>query len=533
MKKILLTLAAATLCSTAFSAVGDKTVILDQKFEEGTVLANSTTYAWGEEIQGMITANGLYMTNKSNKENNYENVNFLSFRSVIGNATHELGFSYEVYSPKDKGQNNTYYTMNYFNGNGDFVFGVQEASGGWAYTANIITANADGSTSTVALPKGHMSKGGGSVVDFTVTFSGESAIVAIDGASYTAYTANLGIKSIKLSVTGENGFDRDMYVKNFVITSTEVEAAQFADYTVNYVCGDKVLKSEKKKGVVNSAISISADDMNALTIDDVKYIYVSNDAEGKTVDAEGTTVVTVTFREAALYNYTIKNNVNDDVKTGSCYEGESVTEAYSRYILAEDGIVWEKFPGKNVPYTVTFTPEADNYVETFEYAATEISDGVYFVEGEDIEGMEVVTRDNANARCSNAAGGYAPGVVEICKLQAGTYKVTMGVWGNGGATFIVKAGEKTVLTAATAGYWLDATSEEFTLDTETALTFEGSATNKPLDYILITGNGATSAVNAIEATNADGKWYNLQGVQIAAPTQAGLYIHNGKKIIVK
>lgn len=34
-------------------------------------------------------------------------------------------------------------------------------------------------------------------------------------------------------------------------------------------------------------------------------------------------------------------------------------------------------------------------------------------------------------------------------------------------------------------------------------------------------------------TKADNKYYNLQGIEIAKPTAAGLYIHNGKKFIVK
>ena len=37
---------------------------------------------------------------------------------------------------------------------------------------------------------------------------------------------------------------------------------------------------------------------------------------------------------------------------------------------------------------------------------------------------------------------------------------------------------------------------------------------------------------AAEEATAD-KWYNLQGIEIAEPTQAGVYIHNGKKVVVK
>lgn len=44
-----------------------------------------------------------------------------------------------------------------------------------------------------------------------------------------------------------------------------------------------------------------------------------------------------------------------------------------------------------------------------------------------------------------------------------------------------------------------------------------------------------TAVCNIEADESQdsNEWYNLQGVRIAQPTQAGIYIHNGKKVIVR
>lgn len=42
-----------------------------------------------------------------------------------------------------------------------------------------------------------------------------------------------------------------------------------------------------------------------------------------------------------------------------------------------------------------------------------------------------------------------------------------------------------------------------------------------------------TGVEGVAAAVADGKYYNLQGVEIANPTTPGLYIHNGKKYIVR
>ena len=45
---------------------------------------------------------------------------------------------------------------------------------------------------------------------------------------------------------------------------------------------------------------------------------------------------------------------------------------------------------------------------------------------------------------------------------------------------------------------------------------------------------ATDGINQIVGSTADGDaWYTLQGVQVAQPTQKGVYIHQGRKIIVR
>lgn len=57
----------------------------------------------------------------------------------------------------------------------------------------------------------------------------------------------------------------------------------------------------------------------------------------------------------------------------------------------------------------------------------------------------------------------------------------------------------------------------------------GPASLSVVKIAVLTGNG----VNAINAAASNGKYYNLQGVEVATPTLPGIYIHNGKKILVK
>ena len=63
-------------------------------------------------------------------------------------------------------------------------------------------------------------------------------------------------------------------------------------------------------------------------------------------------------------------------------------------------------------------------------------------------------------------------------------------------------------------------------------------TNISDDQIIVMSTAKTTGINTIN-TNDKAKhnaWYNLQGVKVsngAQPTQKGIYIHNGKKVVVK
>lgn len=84
-------------------------------------------------------------------------------------------------------------------------------------------------------------------------------------------------------------------------------------------------------------------------------------------------------------------------------------------------------------------------------------------------------------------------------------------------------------------------SEDGTVRTYT-LTPEAIASINEKKEVVINGSGISvvkiaiptgTGVNAINAAASNGKYYNLQGVEVSNPTLPGLYIHNGKKILVK
>ncbi|MDE7095911.1 MAG: Ig-like domain-containing protein, partial [Muribaculaceae bacterium] len=499
-------------CKIIVKAVGTIPVegtVLEQTFNSNTTLEHTDKYIWGP-VQGMLTANGLYMTNGNNTAGNYQNHDFITFANSVGSPTQAVNVSYNIYNARSKGQADTYYEINYFNGNGEFVFGIKEGIGNWVRNSAIITANEDGTTTVTNLPT-HLPTIDGkndsaAEINLNVKISDNTSIIEIDGNTYTAYTSKAGIEKIKLSVSGGQDFsDRSLYIKNFVVKTTEVEPITTANYMVKYVCGDEILKEEKLTAEIGSEISISKTQMEPIFNEDktAKYIYVTNDAEGTTVASDGSTEVTITFREAATYNYVVKNNVNSDEVEGSVLEGESKTVPYNRYILSEGGKVslHDPAPDKhNVPYTITVKPDKDGYETTIKYDDY-AEDGIIYIEAEDIEGVNKVTTNPADARCSGAAGAYTgTEAITICTLEPGSYKIETAIMGGkSGDTdvvFTVFAGEEKVIEAVTNGSWHTA-SGEIVLTEKTDITVQGGGGSKPFDYILITGKVFVPATNVV------------------------------------
>ncbi len=46
-------------------------------------------------------------------------------------------------------------------------------------------------------------------------------------------------------------------------------------------------------------------------------------------------------------------------------------------------------------------------------------------------------------------------------------------------------------------------------------------------------NIETAVSDVIDAAEGDDVWYTIQGIRVAEPSAPGVYIHNGKKVLVK
>ena len=341
-------------------------------------------------------------------------------------------------------------------------------------------------------------------------------------------------KTITYKVTADGAFGVKMARYNYLYTITVLRFEQEAgdvmvDYVINYTYDGEVIKSDSVENVVAGTV---VDAKEPLTVDDQKYYFADGATTSMTLAADQENVLDVAMRKAEVYSYSISNNVNDDVVTGDAVEGETVAVPYCRYILKEGTLYLKDATNKEYNYSFTAAPD---YKGELVYSKTDITDALFYAEGENLEGMTYTNSANANVRCSNAAGGYADEAVVVTTLAPGEYTVTVGVWGNDGNEFVVKAGDVTVLTTETQGWWFETTSDKFVLTAEsTDITFEGANSSKPLDYIYITGTVGTSAISSVAADAAAADvWYNLQGIRVNEPTQSGLYIHNGEKVYIR
>lgn len=312
--------------------------------------------------------------------------------------------------------------------------------------------------------------------------------IASDCSQIDIYTGN---------VTGEKSIKMD----NLKIIVTKDNSIEYANYTIKRVCNNNVIDQTQSNGIVgnNPELDNSYKDNFYNEDNSIKYIYVSDDAASKTVAKDGSSVVTVTYREAEKYNYTVNNNINDNSVIGTAFEGDNATVEFPRYTL-KDGVLYEA-NAISQQYKLTFAVNENNTVKTINYKETSIDNVAYYSEAEDISTLTSTNAGYIPIRCSSGKAAYAATDAVITKLPAGTYKLTTAVFGNAGTNFKFYAGEKNIFTISTEGRLKEETStSSFTLTepTDIILKQAGNAGRSPkvLDYIIIRQEAETVSVSA-------------------------------------
>ena len=271
---------------------------------------------------------------------------------------------------------------------------------------------------------------------------------------------------------------------------TTADASSVTSYTVKFTDGTNELKDAAvyTNIAIGSEQTASASDIASFIVNDKKYIYASGNTTITTVAEASSNVITLVFREAAKYNYTVKTSLGSTISEGTGFESDQLIYYFPQYQLIE-GTLYET-PAINKEYRYTTTLDTDNKVITVNYSATETTDVVFLKEAEDIEGATVSSASNANIRCSMGKGAFFANDAVVTTLQPGKYKLTAQVWGNATTTFVFKADEATILSIDTKGYIYSETSEEFEITKATDITIPAVGNeNRVLDLVFIQKTG--------------------------------------------
>ena len=331
----------------------------------------------------------------------------------------------------------------------------------------------------------------------------DSLSASIDGTNYYVYEVTSDAKSFTYKVNRANGTRGALVMEKDTSVTT-------AKYTVNYVdeSGNELKTAKEYGGVVGDSVVLTDTDKASFynSENTKKYIYVSDDSEGKTVANDGTTAVNVTFREAETYNYSVVSNLGDTIASGSAFEADSFKVPYKRYLL-KDGVMYSA-NAINSQYNYSMTLDENNKVGTITYTKDDdISNPVFLVEGEEITGATVYNTGNAAIRSSNSAIGYASQDLTITKLDPGKYNITAVLYTASYATdipFTIGSNSFT-LHGNKGSNWLSQSTGEFTVSEASDVIWKASeGTSKAgggLDFLYIEKTGDVYGITTTTPDN--------------------------------
>lgn len=337
---------------------------------------------------------------------------------------------------------------------------------------------------------------------------------------------------------GREGSEHNIVLDEVVITQKEV-IAETASYAVKFVDGNGVdiKEAETRTGVVDAGINIFPTDKESFFNSDKtkKYIYVSDDSEGKTIANDGSSVVTITYREAKTCSYSVKSSTDVVLAEGSNFEGESITTPYPMYVN-EDGVLYQA-NAETLQYNHVFTLTTDAQEEVITYNATDIADVIMYVEAENVAGMTASNGNGGTAvsRSSNAKVAYPAQDVEITTIPAGKYQIVADIYGGqstpGELTMTIGEASHTFTSEASTYHSIQSWDVEVTEEANVLTALQGGGNGVAFDFIYIVRTGNATPISDINAEKAvDNDYYDLSGRKVVNPVKGNIYINGGKLI---
>ena len=491
------------------------TTYFSQDYEGDGVIADWTSANTGRYTVDLKESNGNhYLTaNAVSNGNNGTEIKCTALQNIVG-TDQDFTMEFDLQLTGGNNQASSFFIMDAGNSEATPFFKlIQSAAGNTTW--NIQGEASDQVTITKNVWYSFLIAKKG---DFTyLTLKNKSTDQTLrDQAVITTLSTTGGLGMMKFTTKRYYAY---MGIDNVVVRDlkdSDYPNATPTTYTLNYIDTDgNPLKSEVLNTIAGTDVTANADQMASFMVGDKMYIYVSGNTTITTVEDAASNVITLTFREAETWAYTVNATISGNavaqVFAGAVFEGQTANVILPNYINV-NGQLAKAQMGSQKDYTFKVTPTENNAVVNATYALTGIDHVVVLSEAEDVPTLTAVTSAYLSERFSAGRGAYAQEDAVIATLQPGTYKVTAHNMGTHSplATFTIKAGDETVWTATNTSnsfYKGDGTTgDEFTV-------------NEPTDLVLLAagGNGSSSkVVNAIDWFYVTGRVFNALDTEVAA-----------------
>lgn len=313
----------------------------------------------------------------------------------------------------------------------------------------------------------------------------ETSTNFLDNSEEFSVTAN---STLSFSSEGSSASGLDWFYVKYL---GELDNGQ---YTVKFVLENtttELKEAEVRDGAIGTQPTITDDDKAMFTVDEQTYMYVSDDAEGQTIADDGSTVVTITYKEATPQAYQVVAVDGNGtqlavVAEGELYEGQSTTAYYTKAV-EKDGQWYMIGQNATDPYYGVTVSGRETVNKT--YAASDIT---WFTEIEDLTPSRSWAAEGLypNRYSKGAARRlYKNSYVTLGNFDSGIYSVTLRARNNSASQpaslplFLVDAdgnlGEEAI---GTFGEWAKAGQAEFTIDNVTIPAGCGLALNNNTDW---------------------------------------------------
>ena len=246
----------------------------------------------------------------------------------------------------------------------------------------------------------------------------------VEGASATGGLGNIifEMKRYRSNFALDNIMLRD-------VSDEDVAGITPVNYTLRYRNeeGEQIKADSIITSYIGAEVTASAMQQHPIMHDGQKYLYKDGNQTITLTEDAATNIITLTYRKAAIYNYTVNavNNVGEvlkNIRTTTGFEEDNLIIPIPTYVVKNEKM-WS-IEAAYAEYREYATLTQDNQVINIVYAATTTDNVVYYAEAEDVEGMTRYSAGNSEVRSSQAAMGYAEHDVTFTTLEPGNYQLS-------------------------------------------------------------------------------------------------------------